>query len=549
MTELWKWENKNSTNLLNTVHVLALLCSVFVFLSSFALEVTDGNKWVYIPGILVLLFNFTIAGISIYKSKEVKLPSFSTELLLTVNAGILLIQLLIGKFTPQLAYYTLFVVYFIGQFSWNSSFNRYYPLLVLATWYLILLIAKPVHLNSILLLFVAMIMSCILYIINFSRGDISSRLEKKEKALTESDELFENMFSNSPVGTAIINDNLQFDQVNNALSLLVGYHPDKLLQMSLPDLVTDETAYVDQELLKNMFRGKLSHFKDKRQIINKDGTLSWVNLSLTTIKDEESEAIQSVMMIAEDITAEVSKYDKLKDLTEQVHNFEDQLKTYHKAHNYHLVNPVRDIKQYLDWVKEQYLTPDKQPLYDSMDYLIEKVKHVENMINDLGEYSKVDYRTLVLKSVDVEDTVEYVLKKIDPVIREKNAIIHYEQLPFIITDENYLTDIFEELLLNATEHCRDKVPIIKIQTTEEPDNWVFGVSDNGPGIDEVLKETIFDIFVRGNEISKGTGMGLSLVKKMVEKLGGEIWLKSGTNLGSTIYFSIPKRKIIDSIPR
>lgn len=549
MTELWKWENKTSTSILSSVHVLALICSIFIFLSSWVLQGEEAGILVNLMRVCLLIFNCSIAAISIYKPKIFSLPPFTNELLIGINAAGLLLQILNGRFEPELAYFTLFAVYFIGQFSNNKQFNEYYPILILASWFLLLLIQQPSNPNSsFILLFVALITCIVLYIINFSRENISDRLEIKEKAFNETDELFKNMFDDSPVGTALIDEELMFSQVNQSLINLVGYNADRLSKMSLTDLVTDETALVDQEILRNLFLGRIEKFKDKRQFINRDGSLSWVNMSLTAMDEDNSSEVSKIMLIAENITDEVSKYEKLKSLSERVDKADKQLKIYHKAHNYHLINPVRDIHQYLDWIKKQYLTPDDQPLFDSMGYLIEKVEHVEDMISDLGEFSKIDYRSEIANNVDVENIIEFLLKKLHLLITSKNAIIHYEQLPYILTNEQVLTDIFEELISNAIIHCKDKVPIVKISAKEHPDEWILSIADNGQGIDDVLKETIFDNFVRGNEASNGTGMGLAIVKKLVENIGGNIWLNSGINLGTTFYFSVPKQKIIHSIP-
>jgi len=135
------------------------------------------------------------------------------------------------------------------------------------------------------------------------------------------------------------------------------------------------------------------------------------------------------------------------------------------------------------------------------------------------------------------------LGNLEVAIMESKAIIEHDHLPKIMCDGLQLTQVFQNLINNAIKFRNEQTPHIRITTKEEGDEWVFSVCDNGIGIDPKYAERIFIVFQRLHNRSQypGTGIGLAICKKIVERHSGRIWMESQLGKGTTFYFSIPKR--------
>ena len=166
------------------------------------------------------------------------------------------------------------------------------------------------------------------------------------------------------------------------------------------------------------------------------------------------------------------------------------------------------------------------------------------LIKDLLTYSQVGAKGKTLTPINCSVTLEQALHNLHSAIEESEAEVIYDLLPTVKGDPSQLTSLFQNLIGNAIKFRGEKKPKIHISAEQKGAEWIFSVRDNGIGIDPKYAERIFLIFQRlhTREEYEGTGIGLSVCKKIVERHGGRIWAESEPGKGSTFYFTIPDRQ-------
>jgi light-regulated signal transduction histidine kinase (bacteriophytochrome) len=182
-----------------------------------------------------------------------------------------------------------------------------------------------------------------------------------------------------------------------------------------------------------------------------------------------------------------------------------------------------------------------------IDFIVDGTNRMQAMIKDLLKYSRVQTRGEEFKPTDVQNALDQALFNLKVTIDENNAEITHDKLPTVIADEKQLIQLFQNLIGNAIKFKKpDEPPKIHILSRKDKNRneHVFGVSDNGIGMDQQYAGRIFELFQRlhTRDEYKGTGIGLAVAKKIVERHGGRIWVESEPGVGSTFYFTIPVKE-------
>ncbi|WP_093409968.1 sensor histidine kinase [Salegentibacter flavus] len=169
---------------------------------------------------------------------------------------------------------------------------------------------------------------------------------------------------------------------------------------------------------------------------------------------------------------------------------------------------------------------------------------MRQLILDLLEFSRAGRLENKPEKINLNELVEEILKLQQESINEKNARIIFSELPVIIAEKTPLRQALSNLIGNALKYqASDVIPEVKIVVQENDKHWLFEISDNGIGIEEEFQQKIFEIFKRlhNRQQYSGTGLGLAICKKIVENMGGEIWVESEPGTGSRFYFTISKQ--------
>jgi len=165
---------------------------------------------------------------------------------------------------------------------------------------------------------------------------------------------------------------------------------------------------------------------------------------------------------------------------------------------------------------------------------------MKRLINDLLNYSRTN-REWLIEQVDIAGTVRDALQNLAASVNESGAIIHFEHMPVLAADPGQMLQLFQNLIGNAIKfRNKDVTPVINISASKNNTSWLFAIEDNGIGIHQQYSEKIFIIFkkLHGKERYEGTGIGLAIAKKIVERHGGKIWFESPPGKGTTFYFTL-----------
>lgn len=205
--------------------------------------------------------------------------------------------------------------------------------------------------------------------------------------------------------------------------------------------------------------------------------------------------------------------------------------------------PLRTINSYLDMIRDR----NKDVLDErSQTYITKAINagnRMRNLIRSLLDYSRINTARIVLKEFNLNDTIDEVLANIEDIRKQKDAQIQVESLPVVYADELQISQLLQNLIANGINYNTSSAPVIRVSAKEEHNGFVISVTDNGIGIEEEHLQKIFEVFTRLSSEVKGSGLGLTISKRIVEKHNGRIWVESKVGEGTTFYFTIPKKKV------
>ena len=206
-----------------------------------------------------------------------------------------------------------------------------------------------------------------------------------------------------------------------------------------------------------------------------------------------------------------------------------------------LQEPLRSISNFLMLIERRYNDKLDQDGRDFIQFAIEGAERLQQMINDLLLFSRVETQGAPFTTTNINDVMRMVLFNLKEKIETNDAVITYDKLPTLMGDKPQLITCFQNLISNAIKFCQPGVPPkIHISAKREVNDWLFSVSDNGIGIEPQYKDKLFIMFKRlvGREYA-GNGIGLAICKRVIDRHGGKIWVDSVLGQGSTFYFTIP----------
>lgn len=228
-------------------------------------------------------------------------------------------------------------------------------------------------------------------------------------------------------------------------------------------------------------------------------------------------------------------------ITDELKRSNADLQQFAYAASHDLMEPLRGVEGFANLLAQRYKGKLDANADDFIEHTVEGVKRMQVLIKDLLEYSQVGTKVKRFKPIDSSLIVGLAVGNLQVAIEENGAVVTYDDLPTVKGDFSQLSRLFQNLIGNAIKFRSEKTPRIHVSAERKGDKWIFSVRDNGIGIDPKNAERIFIIFQRlhGRDEYSGTGIGLALSKKIVERHGGHIWVESETGKGSTFYFTIP----------
>ncbi|MCF6149664.1 MAG: PAS domain S-box protein [Candidatus Kuenenia sp.] len=276
------------------------------------------------------------------------------------------------------------------------------------------------------------------------------------------------------------------------------------------------------------------------EALRKDGTVFPIEL---TIGDARLDEYFTFIGIIRDITERKWAEQKLINSMEELSRSNAELQQFAYVASHDLQEPLRMITSYTKLLERRYKDKLDFNANEYIAYAVDGAMRMQQLINDLLAYSRVTSRGKEFEPVNCTEVLDRVIKNLKVAIEESNAIITHDTLPVVMADMSQLTQLFQNLIGNAVKFRGAAPPRVHISAEQKKREWIFSVTDNGIGIDPQYYDRIFVVFQRlhGKEDYPGSGIGLSICKKIVERHSGRIWLKSEPGSGATFYFSLPVR--------
>jgi light-regulated signal transduction histidine kinase (bacteriophytochrome) len=241
-----------------------------------------------------------------------------------------------------------------------------------------------------------------------------------------------------------------------------------------------------------------------------------------------------MLAVARDVTERREHEQKLEESNDRLEQF-----AYAASHD--LQEPLRMVSSYLQLIERRYADDLDEDGREFLEFAVDGADRMSDMIEGLLEYSRVDTQGESFERIELEEIVEDVLEDLQFQIEESDAEITVESLPCVEGDASQVRQVFQNLVSNAIEYSGDDPPRIHISAEPDGERRVISISDEGIGIDPADTERIFEVFQRlhNQEEHAGTGIGLALCRRVVERHEGDIWVESDPGEGTTFHFTLP----------
>lgn len=381
--------------------------------------------------------------------------------------------------------------------------------------------------------------------------NISDKIESERK-LRQSYDRFEKV--TEATNDAIWDWNLETDTLywGGGFKSLFGHEVEKISTTLKPwtkHLHPEDKERVMSSLYAAIETPTQSNWQIEYRYLRKDGSYAYVMDRALIIRNEDGKAIRGIGAMT-DITYHKEYENNLHEINERLKKYTKELQVSNMeleqlAHvaSHDLQEPLRMISSFMNLLRDKYGDVLDEKALQYIYFAADGAQKMKQIILDLLDFSRVGKNEDEMEDIDFNELVDFVLQMHQKLIKEQNATIEVENLPTLKTYRSPFIKIFMNLIENSLKYGRDGVnPQILIQAEENQEEWIFSVKDNGRGIDPEYFEKIFIIFQRLDKENQyeGSGMGLAVVKKIVDNLNGRIWVGSEVNKGSTFYFSIKK---------
>ncbi len=371
--------------------------------------------------------------------------------------------------------------------------------------------------------------------------DISDRI-KAEEALRESERRLYLAIASSPIPIMIHDEEDRVLQLSTGWTKLSGYTLEDIPTLAdWTELAYGERSGTGKKYIDELFSISETVYNGEWQVKAKNGETRVWDFQTTPL-GRVSRGSRVLLSMATDITDRKRAEDERRRFTEELERSNEDLQQFAYVASHDLQEPLRMITSYLQLIARRYKDKLDADADDFIGFAVDGASRLQTLISGLLEFSRVKTHGSTFEQVDVKEVLETILANLKLKIDEFGAGIVYDDMPVISADRSQITRLFQNLVQNAIKFKREGTPPrIRISAEKKGEEHVFCVEDNGIGIEAQYFERIFTIFQRlhTREEFPGTGIGLSICKRIVERHGGRIWVESEYGEGSSFYFSIP----------
>jgi PAS domain S-box-containing protein len=373
--------------------------------------------------------------------------------------------------------------------------------------------------------------------------DISVRKDA-EKHLAQMENRYRGLLEAAPDAMVVVNQGGEVVLLNLQAEKQFGYHRDELLGQKVKNiipegfaerLIADSTRTAADALAQQIGTGIELYGR------RKDGSNFPIEIMLSPLESAEGILVTAAIR---DITERKKSEEHLVKTVGELRRSNDELQQFAYVASHDLQEPLRMVASYTQLLAKRYKGRLDSDADEFIAYAVDGSNRMQVLIQDLLAYSRAGTNGKALREISSENALKEALTNLRGAIEESGAIVTHDSLPAVTTDDAQLAQVFQNLVGNAIKYRSPEVPQVHVSARKNRGNeWIFSVRDNGLGIDPQYFERIFILFQRlhGRREFKGTGIGLAICKKILERLGGRIWVESQPAKGSNFYFALPER--------
>lgn len=368
-------------------------------------------------------------------------------------------------------------------------------------------------------------------------NEMSSTISDNMQQLSNSEEKYRALFHLNPDAVYTIDWEGNFLELNQICEKVTGYQREEMLFKSFFDFVSPE----DRNKAQYHHQKALSGEPQNYELVFMSKDCRKIYFDITNVPVIMGEQVKGIHGIAKNITQHKLAEVELKETTEKLKQSNKDLQEFAYVASHDLQEPLRMVSSYLQLLERRYKGRLDQDADEFIHFAVDGAKRMQKLINDLLTYSRINTKKEVFSMISSHNTLQKVLNNLSMYIHERGANVTYDSLPEIYGDETQMIQLLQNLISNGIKFNRQDKPQIHVSAVKEKNNWVFRIQDNGIGIPDQHQERIFSVFQRlhTREEYEGTGIGLSICKRIVERHGGKIWFESNTHGGTIFYFTMP----------
>lgn len=359
--------------------------------------------------------------------------------------------------------------------------------------------------------------------------DITERYIAQEKINIQS-RILDTISANMPISIYTLDKQGCFMSCKGTALAPVKYGKTTIIGHSIYDILPDKREEIEAALA-----GNVVHFT--WSVMYNNNEYFFENF----IFPDEVNADAALVGFALDVTKEKQHENKLKDYYESLERINGELDQYAYIVSHDLKAPLRAINNLSEWIEEELGDAVNDDAAKNFELMRGRIRRMEMLINGILEYSKAGRQRHAPEEFSINDMVSEIISAIAPSASYKFEV--QQAMPVLIADRIKIEQVFSNYISNAIKYNDNPEPVIHVGYNDTPTHYHFYVKDNGPGIEADYHDKVFAIFQTLNARDKveSTGVGLAIVKKIVEEAGGTVWIESEPGHGAAFFFSLPKR--------
>jgi PAS domain S-box-containing protein len=356
-------------------------------------------------------------------------------------------------------------------------------------------------------------------------------LDARRRELQDSREYAEGLLEHAPGPILVLDPEGRITRLNRAFERLTGLSANRLVGSMFEERLPGAAAIVTAvESAPESVEGRIVH---------RDGSIRNVIWSAATLRDTDGRITANVIQ-GQDVTAQEEAEAQLRAVIDELELSNEGLERYAYVASHDLQEPIRTVVSHVQLFERKYKGQIDEDADEILGYIVEGGLRMQRLIQDLLLLSRVGQKKRPFEPVDCEQVLRDVLRDHRMLIRETRTVVQHDPLPVVCGDPLEISLIFAHLIENAIKFRSERPPSIRIGAERADGMWLFSVADNGIGIEPEYFDRIFVLFQRlhTRERYQGTGVGLPICKKVIERHGGRIWVTSSPE-GSTFFFTLP----------